>query len=278
MNWLFFTLCAVVINTSLGLGLRTLSKQSANPRIMGFVYNCYAALTSVIIWIVSGAPLPTNVPFSAILLLCLSALGYGIFQRGQFYLRKHVEVSELAPVMQVGLISGILAALIILNEPLNPKKILGITAIVGASLLVTLNKKLTINKYAITAIGISSALSIAGIIDKLASPHYPLFFYTALIWILPLPFIAYPAKSKDIRAAIKSSGWKIPLLASLNALSLVFFVRALQIGEASKVIPVLSTVTVLTVIGGILVLGETKYWKRKLLAGVLATLGVLVIR
>lgn len=278
MNWLSFTLCAVAINTSLGLGLRSLSKQSVNPRITGFVYNCYAALASMVIWILSGAPLPSNVPASAIALLCLSALGYGIFQRGQFYLRKHVEVSQLTPVMQTGLICGFLASLIILNEPINPKKLLGVAIIITATLIVSLNKKLTVNKYAFVAIAISSALSVAGVIDKLASPHFPLFFYTMLIWILPLPFIAYPAKRKEIGTAIKAAGWKTPLLASLNALSLVFFVHALQIGEASKVIPVLSTVTVLTVLGGIVLLGETKYWKRKLLAGFLATLGVLILR
>lgn len=278
MNWLFFTLCAVAINTSLGLGLRSLSKQSANPRITGFVYNCYAALASMVIWILSGAPLPSNVPATAIALLCLSALGYGIFQRGQFYLRKYVEVSQLTPVMQTGLICGFLASLIILNEPINLKKLVGVAIIITATLIVSLNKKLTVNKYAFVAIAISSALSVAGVIDKLASPHFPLFFYTMLIWILPLPFIAYPVKRGEIGTAVKAAGWKIPLLASLNALSLVFFVHALQIGEASKVIPVLSTVTVLTVLGGILLLGETKYWKRKLLAGLLATLGVLILR
>lgn len=278
MNWLFFTLCAVMINTSLGLGLRGLTKKAGNPRITGFIYNCYAALASLVIWIVSGAPLPQNVPTAAIALLLLSALGYGTFQRGQFYLRKHVEVSQLTPVMQTGLIFGFLASIIILGESLSPKKILGTAIILCAALMVSLNKKLTINRYAFMTIAISAALSVAGVVDKLASPYFPLFFYTMLIWMIPLPFIAFPAKPSEIKTAAKSAGWKIPLLASLNALSLVFFVRALQIGEASKVIPVLSTVTVLTVIGGILILGERDNWQRKLVAGILATLGVITLR
>lgn len=278
MNWLFFTLCAVAINTSLGLGLRSLSKQSTNPRLTGFVYNCYAALTSVTIWITNGARLPSNVPAFAVALLFVSCLGYGVFQRGQFYLRKQVEVSELTPVMQTGIVFGFIASIIVLDEILTPKKLLGACIILCATLMVSLSKKLTINKYAGIAVAISAALSIAGVIDKIASPHYPLFFYTMLIWIIPLPFIALPAKSKEIHTAIKQAGWKIPLLASLNALSLVFFVHALQVGEASKVIPVLSTVTVLTILGGIIILGERDNWQRKVLAGVLATIGVLIIR
>lgn len=278
MNWLFFTLCAVAINTSLGLGLRGLAKNADKPRITGFIYNCYAAAASIILWTIGGSPLPSHVPLFAVGLLLLSALGYGIFQRGQFYLRKQVEVSQLTPVMQTGIIFGFLASILILNEVLTLKKLLGASIILLATLLVSLNKKLSINKYASIAIAISAALSIAGVIDKVASPYYPLYFYTMLIWIIPLPFIAYPSRSGEIRTAIKQAGWKIPILAGLNAVSLVFLVHALQIGEASKVIPILSTVTVLTVLGGVIILGEKDNWQRKVLAGILATIGVLVLR
>ncbi len=278
MNWLTFTLAAVLINTTLGLGLRKTSKGSSNPRIMGLIYNCYAALMSMIIWIVSGAGLPHNLGWPIIGLTLLSILGYGIFQRGQFYLRKNVEVSELTPVMQSGLIAGFAASIIILNEPLSTKKLLGAGIILTATLLVSLNRKLAINKYALFAIGIASALYVAGVFDKLANPHYPIFFYAMLIWTVPLPFIAYPTTLKDIRIALKEINWRIPLLASLNALSLVFVQRAFQLGEVSRVIPVLSTVTVLTVLGGIIILGEKDNWQRKVLAGILATIGILILR
>ncbi len=278
MNWLSFALLAVAINTTLVLSLRVISKKSANPRIMGFVYNCCAAMASVVIWIVSGAPLPTNVPPYAIGLLLLSALGYGIFQRGQFYLRKQVEASQLVPVSQMGLIAGFLGSIIILQESVDLKKLMGVIIIICATLIISLNRKLAINRYALVAIGISSALSLAGVMDKIASPHYPFFFYIMLIWIIPLPFIAFPATSRDIKAAIKHMGWQTPLLATLNVLSLIFFVRALQLGPASSIIPILGTVTVLSVLGGILILGETAYWGRKLLAGVLATIGIITLR
>ena len=278
MNWLALALCAVAINTTLVLSLRILSKNSPNPRITGFVYNCCAAIASVIIWIISGAPLPTKVPHYAISLLLLSALGYGIFQRGQFYLRKEVEASQLVPVSQMGLIAGFFGSIIILQESVSSKKLLGVAIIVAATLIVSLNRKLAINKYAFMAIGISSALSLAGVMDKIASPHYPFFFYIMLIWIIPLPFIALPCTSKDIKIAIKDMGRQTPLLATLNVLSLIFFVRALQRGPASSIIPILGTVTVLSVLGGIIILGETKYWGRKLLAGFLATIGIIILR
>lgn len=278
MNWLTFAFGAILINTTLVLGLRVVSKDSANPRITGFIYNCIGAVASVIIWILSGAPLPSSVPATAIALLLLSALGYGIFQRGQFYLRKHVEASELVPVMQSGLVFGFLASIIILNEAITPKKLLGVTIIFTATLMISLSKKFRIHKYTPLAIGIAAALSIAGVIDKLASPHYPLFFYTMLIWIIPLPFIALPTTKKDIRTAITHTTWPVVLLASLNALSLVFLVRALQLGEASKVIPIMGMVPILSVLGGIIILGEKDNWQRKVLAGALATLGVLTLR
>jgi len=277
-NWLTFALLAVGINTTLALSLRILSKNSSQPRIMGFVYNIYAFLASVVIWIISGAELPSNVPLFAIGLLILSAAGYGIFQRGQFYLRKHVEASQLQPVMQAGLIAGFVASILILGEPLTPQKILGALIIMGGVVLVNLDKKLTVSKYAILAIAISSALSIAGVIDKVASPYFPLFFYAMLIWMLPLAYIGYPTSMLETKTAITQGSWKIPLLASLNALSLVLFVHALQLGEASRVIPVLATVSVTSVLGGIIILHERKDWPVKLAAGILVTIGVIILR
>lgn len=277
MNWLTFALAAVAINTALGLGLRVLTKDTTNPRITGFVYNCYAALASAIIWIANGAELPHNVPLFAIALLLFSAVGYGVFQRGQFYLRKHVEVSQLQPVMQSGLVAGFAASIIILGEPLTGKKFLGTLIILGGVLLINLDKKLNVNKYAFFAIAISSALSVAGVVDKVASPHFPLFFYAMMIWILPLAYIAIPVKRTEITTAVRGGTWRIPLLASLNALSLVFLVRALQLGEASSVIPVMATVSVATVLGGVVILKERKDWPIKLLAGLLVTLGIIIL-
>lgn len=277
MNWLSYALLAVVINTTLGLGLRVQTKSVTNPRITGLVYNCFAAITSIIIWIINGAKLPSNIPLSVVGLLILSALGYGIFQRGQFYLRKHVEASQLAPVFQAGVVAGLIASMVILNEPLTPKKIAGAVIILGAVVLINRDNHLTVNKYTAGALFIASAMSIASVIDKLASPHFPLFFYTMLIWMLPLVYIAIPVKTSQIKTAIKEGGWAIPLLASMNALSLGVAVRAFQLGEASNILLLLATTSVATVLGGIVILGERKDWQIKLIAGILVTIGIIIL-
>lgn len=277
MNWLGFALLAVAINTTLGLGLRSQTKTVANPRITGLVYNCIAAATSIIIWLLSGAQLPHNVPLSATGLMLISAIGYGIFQRGQFYFRKHVEVSQLTPVLQAGIIAGLAASFLLLHEPLSTKKLVGIILILGGVILTNRDSHLNINKYTAGALFIGSALSVAGIIDKLASPHFPIFFYAMWIWILPLVYIAIPVKAKDIKTAIKEGNWRTPLLASLNALSLVALVKALQLGEASNVLPVMATTGVATVLGGIIILNERKDWQIKLVAGILVTIGIITL-
>lgn len=277
MNWLSFALLAVAINTTLVLGLRVQTKSVTNPRITGLVYNCFAAMVSVLVWILNGAQLPSNVPLTAIGLMILSAIGYGIFQRGQFYFRKHVEASQLAPVLQSGIVAGLAASILLLHEPLTPKKIAGIIIILGGVILINRDTRLNINKYTAGALLIGSALSVAGVIDKLASPHFPLFFYTMWIWILPLIYIAIPVKSTEIKTAIKEGGWGTPLLATLNAISLVVLVKALQLGEASNVLPVLATTSVASVIGGIIILGERKDWQIKLIAGILVTIGIITL-
>jgi drug/metabolite transporter (DMT)-like permease len=278
MNWLGYALLAVAINTSLSIGLRLQTKQVANPRVTGLVYNCYAALTAVIIWIITGAQLPSNIPAWAIILLMLSAVGYGIFQRGQFYLRKHVEASELAPVLQAGILAGLAASVLILGESLTPKKLAGIIIILGGLAIIHKDTKLRVNKFTTYALFIASCLSVAGVIDKVASGYFPIYFYAMMIWLLPLPYIAVPVKRAEFTAATTEGKFVLPLLAGLNALSLVLLVKALQLGDATSVLPVMATTSIMTVISGVIFLREHKDWQIKLIAGILVTIGVIALR
>ena len=74
-----------------------------------------------------------------------------------------------------------------------------------------------------------------------------------------------------------STPFQVALMSALNVGGYFVFLYALKFGEVFKVVTFMGFVTILTVIGGIFLLRETHNWKRKILAGLLATVGALLL-
>ena len=78
-------------------------------------------------------------------------------------------------------------------------------------------------------------------------------------------------------SAISTRGWGFLILSGLaTGASWLFYYRALQIGEASRVVPVDKFSVVITMILAFLFLHETVDWKT-IVGGVLITAGTLVM-
>lgn len=72
-------------------------------------------------------------------------------------------------------------------------------------------------------------------------------------------------------------GWKVVLAAFLNVVGFIFFIRAITLADASRVIPISSTVGIFTVLGGIILLGEHDQINRKIAAAIIAFIGILLL-
>ena len=66
-------------------------------------------------------------------------------------------------------------------------------------------------------------------------------------------------------------------LALINALGYFFFMKAMTVGEASKVVLVVTLNEVLTIVGGVFFLGEREYGKEKIAAGVIVVAASLLL-
>ena len=79
---------------------------------------------------------------------------------------------------------------------------------------------------------------------------------------------------KNFSLPTKLEAWIALLLASLNVIGYLLNLKALEIAEATRVIPIVQTSTLFTVIFGILLLKERDNVPRKIIAGILAITGV----
>lgn len=121
-------------------------------------------------------------------------------------------------------------------------------------------------------------LGLAWMLDKLGTQYFNANTYSILVWTVPLLFICFPSiKFEIIKLELKAASWKIFLLAGLNVVGYLIQLKALELAEATKVIPIIQTATIFTVVMGIFFLKERTNIKKKLLAGLLAMIGVFLL-
>ena len=96
----------------------------------------------------------------------------------------------------------------------------------------------------------------------------------ALLFVLYFPYL----KFSDIKKEIKISSWKIALLSLFNVIGYFIQLKAQALADATRVIPIVQTSTLLTVIFGIFILKEKDNLFKKIFAGIIAIGGVFLLR
>ncbi|KKR18316.1 MAG: hypothetical protein UU65_C0002G0249 [candidate division CPR2 bacterium GW2011_GWC1_41_48] len=282
MNWLFLSLLTAFSFAATNLVMRVLSVNSENPRAFSFVANLWGACLAILIFFSLPHKSQITASKNIILLIILASIIYGIVDRVQFYARKHIEASTFAILFRTTLIITFLSSIIFLKEPFTLNKLMGTLLVLVASILVSYkNSKIVIEKkYLLLTLLCSTALGFGWIINKMVmnSGFSPLFF-NVILWAGVLPIIYLPSiPLKDLKRELSLGSWKLPLLAVISATGTYAQLIALTLADASKVIPVSSTSTVLTVLGGVILLKERTNLTKKLIAGGIAFLGVILLR
>jgi len=282
VSWFVYSLISVLFFTANNLFLRLLAVKSENPRTSSMVFNLWGALFGFLLFLID-----TNFSFSfpAISLtgwfyILLVVLFYGLYERSHFYVRKEVDASTATILFRLAPVIAFFGAIYLYSEQLTLLKVLGALLIVGANILVVYKKgSVSFDKNFVLAFACSLFLGLGWLLDKRASSFTTSEFYTALIWFLPIIFIFLPFISlKDIKREFKLGSWKSPLTAFFNVYGYYLYIKALSLGEASKVTVVVSTSSSLTILAGIVILHEKSHWRLKILAGILAFVGVLLLK
>lgn len=282
MQWFFLALASALIFATQELLMRILSIRTGSPRIFALVFNLWGAAFSVIVLLLQGqslAALGTLHPVQY-LLLASTVIIYGLYERTHFFARRAIDASTFAIIFRLSTVIGFIGAIVFLGESLSPVKIIGVTLIIFASLLLVFRnpkfKKTPALGYALLS---AFFLGLTSVLDKPASAPLPSALYSFVVWCFPLIIIAYPGvRAPEILREFRIGGWNVAFAALCNVVGYILYVEALLRAEASRVNPIESTSSILTVLGGIILLHERDHLWRKLAAGAIAFAGVLLIR
>jgi len=282
MNWLAFSVIALIGFSSYELLSRYLGVKSRDPQVFSGIYNLIAVLLVPFLLLIIPFKI-SHIPPMVIALTIIAAFIYGMFGRYEYLAHKHVEASTLSIIIKLATVLSVLVSFFVLHESLTVAKVLGFIIILAANFLVLgmpTKAMFTKEKGLIYAYILTLFLGIAWIFDKTLSPFYGIVFYSVIGFLAPAIscLLFPPAPINKIKQEFRLGSWKIVLLAFVNVVSYALYLKALSMGDASNVIPIATSTSPVVILLAALFLGERKALPKKIFAGVLIVIAIYLMR
>ncbi len=215
------------------------------------------------------------------LFLGLSCVFYALNNRMIANVRKNLEASVIGILQQSYTVLMTLAGFVLLGEQVELLKVLGILLIVGGNVLVFWQRRKTDKmKYVWIGLLAYTCSVVAGLIDVGHSGEFNLAFYTAFLYLVPALFLFIGGRVRvaDIIEEYKRANKRNYFITGFCwGVQYLVLLIAYSIGEVSVVAPLASLAVFSNVVVGYFWLKEKDSMIRKIIAAVLAILGIVLI-
>lgn len=278
----FISLLTALLFAAYGILSRVLSVKSKNPlafsAVFGFLATCFSLpLLFLEPWQFRGVT-----PF-IIFVTALATICYGLFETTEFFARKYLEASRSTVIFQLAPLIASFGAILLLGEPLTGRKLAAIVLIVGGNLIALYRQGGAVSFYGLLfALGAAFGLGFGYIADKVAFVHFPLGLYILITYFFPALYIFFFLIRRQpfllIKEEISDARWRLPLLALVGVAGYYTLLRAFRLADVSFVTPIAFSSTILTALGGIIILYERGNIMQKILGATFVFLGVILLK
>lgn len=281
MTWQFFLTVSILTTVAITLIQRLLMRaEKSNPiayailfQILGgFFAGFYTLFRGFTIEGITGAiPNVLLMPF--------------IWAGANYFLLtaiKYIEASDFTIIFASRAIWTIVVAMIFLNEPFAMSQVIGTLLIILSVIIVSWQKtQLKINKRTVFAV-IGSAFFGIGLVNDsfiVRNVDVPSYFAIAFLTSSILLWMLFPKATREILPLFREKTFFAMLLLSfLTATTALTYFWAYQIGRNAAVLSSINQIsTVLTVIAAIIFLKERTSVTKKIIAGLISVLGVILV-
>ena len=175
-------------------------------------------------------------------------------------------------------------SIIFLHESFTMSKIVGVTPIIIVNVLLFIGQKQGI---VVTAKGIYysailvTILSVAWIFDALNVKNWGVGTFSILSFLSPslLSGLFPPLKLSAIKREFSlTPWWQIVFLGFFNLAGYGCMLKAFTLGEASNVLPIVTSTSPFIVLLGVIFLGERNFLARKLASSILTLVAIYLMR
>jgi len=277
---LIYASSAALLFTTYGLLSRVLARDSADPLSFSVLYGLYATIFSVAIlpfepWKFGALTL------GVLLLTFLATLFYGLYQGSEFFARKNMEASRMTILFQLTPVITFVCAIAFLHESFSVPKLIAILLIIGGNLVASYKHGGHLTPRGLF-FGMITVIFLAFgyIVDKNIFELYPLGIYMAITYFFPSIYGSFfiAGRRRSLVKEACAGTWRLPLLSLVGVAGYYFLLKSFTVLEASVAVPIIYTSTILTGIGGILILKERSSIIQKIIGAVLVFGGVVLLR
>lgn len=214
--------------------------------------------------------------------LGLAIIFYTIQNRLATTARSGMEASSYSMIKQLSNVFVVIMGFLFLKEEITLQKIIGSILLIGSNMLIFYQKgSWKKNYYLFLGIIANLCMGIALFLDVNTSNYFNLAFYVSVTLIFPaiLIFVTERIKIKELVREWRINSKYFILLTGISwAFMMITKLKSYQLGEVTKIAPLCSLTVILNVLFAYLFLRKREDIWKKLIAGILITIGIFMIK
>ncbi|MCI8346678.1 MAG: DMT family transporter [Bacilli bacterium] len=214
--------------------------------------------------------------------LSFAIIFYTIQNRLATTARSGMEASSYSIIKQLSNVFVMMMGFLFFKEELTFQKILGSILLIGSNMLIFYQKGAwKKNRYLFLGIVANLCMGMALFLDVNTSNSFNLAFYVSVTLLFPsiLILITERIKIKEITREWKTNSKYLVLLTGISwSLMMVTKLKSYQLGEVTKIAPLCSLTVILNVLFAYLFFKKREDIWKKIISGILITIGVFMIK
>lgn len=281
MAWYIYALVPLFLYTVFNILTRVVLRDTEDTKSFAVLFYGLTALINLAIGIVEPIRVGTITPTVGWLTAVVFVI-WGVFGFLETNAKKYTEISTFMVLVKIGTVLSFILSVVFLHETLTVRKVVALVIMVGTMVALIIRIygfKLKIDKGFVYSALLGVVLGIGWTIDKVVAITWGAVLYSAISSFSSSAFAMAvpPVKIAAVKKQFKLITPMFIFLAVINAISYYFFMKAMTVGEVSKVVLVVTINEILTIVGGVFFLGEKSHWQEKIIAGVVVVLASFLL-
>ncbi len=273
MTWYVYALIPMVLYTVFNILTRVVLRDTEDTKAFAVLFYGLTAIFNLGIGVFETIEVGSITPWIVILTLIVF-VNWGVFGFLETNAKKFTEISTFMVLVKIGTVLSFVLSVIFLKETITARKVVALVIMVGTMVALILRiygSRLKIDRgFAYSAL-LGVILGIGWTIDKVVAVAWGAVLYSAISSFSSSAFAMAvpPIKIGSLKRQLRLVTPMFVFLAVINAVAYYFFMKAMTVGEVSKVVLVVTLNEILTIVGGIWFLGEKSFWLEKVVAGII---------
>jgi len=279
LNWQTALILFLLGNVFFNQFFRLVMKSSSNVAAAVVLVQVTATLVGFALTPLFEWKFPSDI--KVYLLLLVASLFYAVLDRLQGTVRKKLDVSVVVITNQISQVFLVTYGVLFLQEELGLNRLAGIILILLSIFILSYKKgQFKLNKYIALNFLSRLAFAIAISIDVGISGQFNFPFYISLTLLIPAIIILLVERLKliDLVEEFHILDKRYALIVGVSWIFfIIFFIKALQLGEFSVVSPLAGTSVLINSVVAYIFLKERGDFLKKIASAVVVMLGIFLL-